>query len=152
MEIKVITLWQPWASLMALRAKGFETRSWPTNYRGLIAVHSAQRYQLDQDNFFWKPAFRAALAERGVERPDDLPFGKILSVHELRDVFRTEDIRKTLGSAELEFGNYMSGRFAWEMPLVYRLPKPIPARGYQGLWHWELPTELEDEVNQLGGL
>lgn len=31
--MKAISLWQPWASLMAVGAKRYETRSWGTLYR-----------------------------------------------------------------------------------------------------------------------
>jgi len=39
--MKAITLWQPWASMLACGAKQFETRSWATNYQGPIAIHAA---------------------------------------------------------------------------------------------------------------
>lgn len=39
--MKAITIWQPWASLMACGAKQFETRGWATSYRGPIAIHAA---------------------------------------------------------------------------------------------------------------
>uniref|UniRef100_A0A6M3J354 ASCH domain-containing protein n=1 Tax=viral metagenome TaxID=1070528 RepID=A0A6M3J354_9ZZZZ len=32
--MKAISLWQPWASAMALGWKKIETRSWGTSYRG----------------------------------------------------------------------------------------------------------------------
>jgi len=41
--MKAITLWQPWASLVALGVKTIETRSWATSYRGPIAIHAAKR-------------------------------------------------------------------------------------------------------------
>lgn len=41
--MKVITLWEPWASLIAVGAKMIETRSWNTNYRGRIAIHAAKK-------------------------------------------------------------------------------------------------------------
>ena len=41
--MKAITLWQPWASLLACGAKKFETRSWKTDYRGPIAIHAAMK-------------------------------------------------------------------------------------------------------------
>lgn len=41
--MKAITLWQPWASLIAIGAKKYETRSWKTNYRGPIAIHAAKK-------------------------------------------------------------------------------------------------------------
>ncbi len=39
--MKAITIWQPWASLIACGAKQYETRSWATSYRGPIAIHAA---------------------------------------------------------------------------------------------------------------
>lgn len=39
--MKAITIWQPWASLIACGVKKYETRSWATKYRGPIAIHSA---------------------------------------------------------------------------------------------------------------
>jgi activating signal cointegrator 1 len=38
-----ITLWQPWASLVACGAKTWETRGWPTKYRGPLRIHAAAR-------------------------------------------------------------------------------------------------------------
>jgi hypothetical protein len=41
--MKAITIWQPWASLLACGAKQYETRSWKTDYRGPIAIHAAKK-------------------------------------------------------------------------------------------------------------
>lgn len=41
--MKAITLWQPWASLIAVGAKKYETRSWATKYRGLLAIHASAK-------------------------------------------------------------------------------------------------------------
>lgn len=41
--MKVITLIQPWATLVALGEKKIETRSWSTNFRGRIAIHAGKK-------------------------------------------------------------------------------------------------------------
>ncbi|TRU31740.1 MAG: ASCH domain-containing protein [Microcystis aeruginosa Ma_QC_B_20070730_S2] len=41
--MKAISLWQPWASLVANGLKLYETRGWPTKYRGVLAIHAAKR-------------------------------------------------------------------------------------------------------------
>ena len=41
--MKALTIWQPWASLIACGAKRYETRSWATKYRGPIAIHAAMK-------------------------------------------------------------------------------------------------------------
>jgi hypothetical protein len=38
--MKCLTLHQPWASLIVEGVKRIETRSWPTNYRGPLAIHA----------------------------------------------------------------------------------------------------------------
>ena len=45
--MKAITIWQPWASLLACGGKRFETRSWATSYRGPIAIHAAKKSVFD---------------------------------------------------------------------------------------------------------
>lgn len=42
-SLPCISLWQPWASALAIRSKRNETRSWATSYRGPIAIHAAKR-------------------------------------------------------------------------------------------------------------
>jgi len=37
---KVLTLHQPWASLIAIGVKTMETRSWSTSYRGPLTIHA----------------------------------------------------------------------------------------------------------------
>ena len=42
--MKVLTLTQPWATLVAIGAKRIETRSWSTKYRGPLAIHAAKGF------------------------------------------------------------------------------------------------------------
>ena len=49
--MRVLTLHQPWASLVAVGAKCFETRSWRTHYRGELAIHAGA---LEHSIGWWK--------------------------------------------------------------------------------------------------
>lgn len=42
MEITVVTIKQPWASLVVLGEKGIETRNRSTNYRGTLYIQVKQ--------------------------------------------------------------------------------------------------------------
>lgn len=42
--MKTLTLTQPWSQLVALQKKRIETRSWPTSYRGRLAIHAAKGF------------------------------------------------------------------------------------------------------------
>lgn len=39
-KLKVLTLRQPWATLVAEGIKKYEFRSWETNYRGKVLIHA----------------------------------------------------------------------------------------------------------------
>lgn len=39
-KLKVLTLRQPWATLVAEGIKKYEFRSWKTNYRGKVLIHA----------------------------------------------------------------------------------------------------------------
>lgn len=43
MEYRAISLHQPWASLVALGIKKYETRSWSTKFRGRLLICSAKK-------------------------------------------------------------------------------------------------------------
>jgi hypothetical protein len=77
--VKTITLWQPWAQLIALKAKTIETRSWPAP-RALIgqriAIHAAQLPPLCTD--------LQRFAELG-HRFDSCPLGKVVASAVLAD-------------------------------------------------------------------
>lgn len=142
--MKLISLWEPWASFMAQGLKRYETRSWATPYRGILGVHAAKRWQRDQ---------RRILDTLVQQHPDlaefavyDFPFGCVLSAHRLVAIHRTEDIRHTLSPLELALGDYSDGRFAWEMPLVKTPPQPIATVGRQGIWDWSYPADNEEAV------
>jgi len=42
-KIRAISLHQPYATGVALKLKRHETRHWPANYSGPVAIHAAQR-------------------------------------------------------------------------------------------------------------
>ena len=144
--MKALTLWQPWASLCAIGAKRFETRSWTTSHRGQLAIHSAKTTA--HDHIAEYGLFRRILRAGGVD-PDNMPHGSVLAVFdEIQAVsISSEFIRERIQSDpelehEMSFGDWQHGRFAWELNGRHELAQPIPARGRQGLWTWQPPKEL----------
>ena len=138
-QMKALSLWQPWATLIAIGAKRYETRSWLTSYRGLLAIHAAKRPIVGTE---LNPAIRAVLDHHGTP-PNDLPLGAVLCVVRLVEVVPSEQViaraqsDKRVRLEELNYGNYAPGRYAWKMEIVKVAPEPIPAKGAQGLWTWE---------------
>jgi activating signal cointegrator 1 len=135
--MRALSLTQPWASLVAIGAKTWETRSWQTAYRGPIAIHAAKTFPQDARQPCLTEPFKRALITAGIRSLSDLPLGAVVATATLVDCVRTEVVRDMLTSDERAFGDYSDGRWAWKFEDVERLPEPIPAKGALGLWRWE---------------
>jgi hypothetical protein len=147
MNMKAITLTQPYATLVALGAKRIETRGWSTRYRGPLAIHAGkglagmtkrQFVDLLRMEPFWSVLRPLIAAELHYFRPDALPRGAIVAVADLVDILPVEQVPPT--EPERSFGDYTPGRYAWLLADARPLDPPIPATGRQGLWEW---TESE---------
>jgi activating signal cointegrator 1 len=102
--MKAISLWQPWASAVAVGAKRVETRSWATGYRGPLAIHAARRFVWRElcafhSSWNWTGALWAlrwgmqpGLPKEWRDAPLEtkLPFGAVVAVCELVDCRPTD--------------------------------------------------------------
>lgn len=140
--VRVLSLTQPWASLVAVGAKSIETRSWGTPYRGRLAIHAAKGLaggtEVGLGITCRQPAFARALRAADYTDVRQLERGAIVALCDLMDCVRITP-ENTPPEPECSFGDYTPGRWAWHLANVRRLPEPIPARGSLGLWTWELP-------------
>lgn len=144
--MKAITIKQPWATLIALGEKQFETRSWQTKHRGPIAIHAGKSIDKDACEDSW---IKGVLAEHGVKSWKQLPTGVVLATVNLEECFkvgatlchasvlRAGELLKKINGLEVAFGDYTEGRFAWELTNLQVLPEPVPAKGQLSLWEWE---------------
>lgn len=139
-----LTLYQPWAHLVCVGAKRFETRSWKTSYRGTLAIHAGSK---------WTPALALKTTEPmfgnycfPVNGIVPFRFGAIICVVELVDCQPAYALKPSLGAEEIAFGDYSEGRWAWQLECPRILEAEIDCRGRQGLW--EVPAELEGRIWQ----
>ena len=141
--MKALSLWQPWASAMALGLKRNETRGWSTSYRGPLAIHAAKRWTRAEQVFLADAPSEFTCPE--MREIYELPLGDIVGVCELYDCIGTDDALneedQLLSSREEFWGNYGVGRFAWLTRNMVRLPVPIPYCGAQGLFEITGQTE-----------
>lgn len=147
-EMKAISLWEPWASAMALGLKANETRSWATGYRGDLVICAAKR-PLDRiAQQIWEERIKP-LADGGYEPA----FGCAVCVVELYECVPTLEVLPS--EMEEALGNYDSGRWAWLTRNLRWLKKPVPVKGRQGFFHVlekDILANLEPfHVEQVGG-
>ena len=170
--MKAITLWQPWASLIAVGVKTSETRSWaaPQSLWGeRIAIHAAKRLFLFKDTEGWPNELQDAVSDM-IDREyamwkGNLPLGAVVATARLRycgQVTEEESSHPLIhGKAKCAvkargvwyhdfvdhqrhdgLGDYSLGRWVWFLGDVQRILPVIPARGYQGFWEWTPPEQI----------
>ena len=155
--MKAITIWQPYATLIVLGLKRFETRCWGTSYRGPLVIHAAKKWDDDREfdcSRVMEELRSSTISFRTQEwtdqqlelfyRPIGETLGNALGVVDLIDCRQMED-----GGSQFEnmVGSFGEGRFGWECERPRIFETPIAAQGKQGLW---IPdARLEQAVNSL---
>lgn len=126
--MKVLTIREPFATLIKDKVKIYETRSWKTNYRGEIYIHAAKTRS---------KASNASIAStylKSRENPEHI-ICKCL----LKDcIYMTEEFINNIKKRpeEYNFGRYEVGRFAWQLEVIEVLKEPIYAKGQLGIWNF----------------
>jgi hypothetical protein len=147
MLVDVITLYQPWATLAALREKGIETMSWGTKHRGILAIHAGNKIDYEACR---EPRIKAILEKHGIKDPSQLPTGCIIAVTQLFDCVQMVENEGSkygvklpgykLSDQEYDFGYYTPGRFACILANIRRPKEPLPAKGKQRIWKFDINT------------
>jgi hypothetical protein len=137
--MKVLSMIQPWASLFVLREAKYETRSWRTNYRGPLAIHTSKKIDKAVCNHV---AIQSLLGKHGYTI-ENLPTGMIIAVCKLEKCLKVIENNQTwavledgqiVSSNDYFLGDFEVGGFAWEVQDMQILDEFIPEKGKLGLW------------------
>lgn len=135
-----ITVYQPWASLIAYGFKEFETRSWqpPKQYIGQIMMIHAGKQWGNEEKRWWKAYMQMFPETKVIPVP---PLGCIVAACRLVEVVPSELLVASISRRERNVGNFDTGRYGWRFEVVKRAEPPVAASGKQGIWMW-----TKDEV------
>ena len=127
--MKVLTIREPWASLIGVGIKKIETRSWYTSYRGELFIH-AGKYPVSQNDETVKKYSKFLLGK-------EYMYGKIFLKCNLVDCIEiTNEYANRIKNEDrlnYEAGDYEEGRFAWVLKDVEYI-EPINAIGHLSIW------------------
>lgn len=136
--MKALTIWQPYASLIAKGLKAYETRPFKTNYRGPLLIHSGQRPMRWILKHSDEGALDVAIEAFGMEKLMNLPVGCAICVVDLVDCIEmTPEFIAQQSLTELVVGDWQPGRYAWKLENPRELD-PVELIGKQGIWNAEL--------------
>ncbi len=130
--MKVLSLTEPFATLICEGKKLVETRSWKTNYRGPIYIHASitkiSRLNLENKELM------SLVKNKGFN------FGHIICKCNLVDcIYMTDEYvnnMKENNHQEYICGEYSVGRYAWILENVEVLDEPILVKGHLGVWNY----------------
>lgn len=122
--MKVITLKQPWATLVAEGIKKYEFRSWKTNYRGKVLIHAG-----------------AGIDKTEMKRFEnlnlDFPSKKIIAEVELEDCLELDNElnKKIIAENNIAYGTKTRTGYAWKLKNVKKINSDKIINGKLGLWN-----------------
>lgn len=147
--MKALTIWQPYASLIAKGQKGYETRGFRTHYRGPLLIHSGQRPMRWILKHSDEDALDVAIEFFGMEDLLTLPVGSAICVVDLVDCIEmTPAFIQKQNPTELAVGDWKPGRFAWKLENPRELD-PVELLGKQGLWNADLCEACRYNTNSF---
>lgn len=131
--MKMLSIRDPWATLIARGVKDVENRSWRTNHRGPVLIHASRGY--DQHAHHDPVAADAFLNDdrvRKLSRTRDMKPGHVLAVAELVDAHQNRPYTKC-GGGHLCSPWGQSGTWHFTLTNVRRLTDPFPWVGHLGI-------------------
>ena len=109
--MKVLSLMEPWGSLIKEKVKYIETRSWKTNYRGDLYIHTSLKKIPKNDKRIQELV--------NLLKDKDIKYGYIIAEN----------------PTEYKCGEYDVGRYAWVLKDMRKI-EPIQAKGHLGIWNY----------------
>lgn len=123
--MKVLTIKQPWASLIVNGYKEYEFRSWKINYRGKILIHAG----LSMDKEISK---KFECYDLNYIRGAIIGEAEITNCILVCDSFKKE----LMGINPLVYSK--TDTYAWKLENIIMYDKPIYMKGKLGLWNYDI--------------
>ena len=127
--MKVITLKQPWATLVAEGIKKYEFRSWKTNYRGKILIHAG-----------------TGVDKKFKDMNLEFPKKRIIAEVEIEDCLElTDDLnKKIISEKNIAYGSKYRTGYAWKIKNAKKINIDEEINGKLGLWNYDININEED--------
>ena len=148
-----LTIWQPWASLIAAGAKPYEWRGWEAPRRLIgkrIAIHAgARKVQKGEiaDLCCGLETYGGALTslnvqialpllERWLVAPGMLPLSSVLCTAILGKPITAAAYAEAHGIRPADSDRVDHTKWGWPLTDIEVLEPFVPAKGMQGIWTW----------------
>ena len=131
--MKVLSIIEPWATLITSKQKYIETRSWKTSYRGELYIHASKKHINSKDTKIQELLKLLPSTE--------MNYGKIICKCQLVDcIYMDEKFINEIKQNQQEYmcGDYQIGRYAWILEKTELINPKIDAKGKLNIWNFEI--------------
>ena len=125
--MKVLTVREPWASLIINGYKKYEFRSWKTNHRGKLLIHAG--IGIDKE-----------VMEKVKHLGLKFPSRKIIACVDLTDCLLLDEElnNKIINEKNIAYGNKVRTGYAWKLDNIKKINYDKEVNGQLGLWNIDL--------------
>lgn len=122
--VKVLTVKQPWATLIVEGIKKYEFRSWKTKYRGEVLIHAGLSEEKEEIKKFESLNL-------------NFPKGKIIGIVNIVDCLLLDDSlnKQIISSHNVAYGNKYRTGYAWKLDGARKIKLDKEVKGKLGLWN-----------------
>lgn len=125
--MKVLTIKEPWATLIVSGYKKYEFRSWKTNYRGKLLIHAG----LSSEKEMMKK-----VEDYNLDYTNGAIIGEaVITECILVDEEFSEEL-KNINS--VVYGDNYVGLYAWKLENIKKYDEPIYIKGKLGIWNYDI--------------
>jgi hypothetical protein len=136
--MKVLSIQQPYATLVMHGIKQYETRNWYTSHRGPLFIHASKNVNHRAAQLLSLCRHKANLTI------DDLPTQAILGTVDLVACKDAAFLQPS--TLEYRLGYFTAGNFAWQIANPTPLLLPFNTPGQQGLWDIDEDAVLSQDA------
>ena len=129
--MKVISIKEPYATLIKENIKNIETRSWKTNYRGEIYIHASKTSSKITDTKILELTKNLKMSNGNIIAKATLVDCKYMDQEFINEIKQNK--------TEYLCGEYKKGRYAWILKDIEKI-NPIKAKGKLNIWNYEKET------------
>ncbi|MDD2518496.1 MAG: ASCH domain-containing protein [Bacilli bacterium] len=129
--MKVLTLRQPWATLVAEGIKKYEFRSWKTKYRGKVLIHAGTGIDKEDMKKYKNMNLK-------------FPSRRIIAIVEIEDCLELDEQlnKKIIAEKNVAYGNKIRTGYAWKLKNVKKINYGKDVNGQLGLWNIDLDEKI----------
>lgn len=128
--MKVLTVKQPWATLIAEGIKKYEFRSWKTNYRGKLLIHAG--VGIDKENM-----------KKYENLNLNFPSRRIIAIVDIEDCLELNEQlnKKIIAENNIAYGNKERTGYAWKLKNIVKIDYDVEINGKLGLWNIDINAD-----------